>query len=40
MKFAQLIEHARELFVRSNAENEARRPVPDLFLFLIKLYMR
>ena len=41
-KFGQLIEYiSREIFFFKNyAENEAKRLVPDLFLFLKKLNMR
>ena len=34
MKFGQLIEYnKRNIFFKNHAENEARRLVPDLFLF-------
>ena len=37
MKFGQLIEYNRERFLFKNyTENEARRLVPDLFLFFKK----
>ena len=37
MKFGQLIEYiTRNLFLKIYAENEARRLVPELFLFLKK----
>ena len=35
MKFGQLIEYnKRNIFLKNYAENEARRLVPNLFLFL------
>ena len=36
MKFGQLIEHKKIFFFKKYAENEARRPVLDLFLFFEK----
>ena len=37
MKLGQLIQHnVRKFFFKNHAENEARRLVPDLFLFLKK----
>ena len=41
MKFGQLTEHQRKIFsVKSYAENEAGKLVPDAFYFLRKLYIR
>ena len=41
MKFGQFIEYRkRNTFLQNHAEIEAGRLVPDLFLFLKKLYMR
>ena len=37
MKFDQLIKYNnRNVFLENHAENEARRPAPDLFLFFKK----
>ena len=37
MKFVQVIEYNhRNIFLQSNAENEARKLVPDIFLFFEK----
>ena len=41
MKFGQLIEYnKRNIFFKNYAENEAKKLVPDLFLFFKKLNMR
>ena len=41
MKFGQLIKDSvRNIFVKNYAENEAGWLVPDLLLFLKKLYIR
>ena len=41
MKFGQLIEYnmGNVFFFKNHAENEAGRLVPNLFMFLRKLYM-
>ena len=41
MKFGQLIEYNMKIFFfKNNAENDAGRLFPDLFLFLKKRFMK
>ena len=40
MKFGQVREHNKIFFIKNHVEYKAERLVPDLFLFLIMLYMR
>ena len=40
MKFGQVREHNKIFFIKNRVEYKAERLVPDLFLFLIMLYMR
>ena len=41
MEFGQSIKHnKKKIFLKNPAQNEAERPVTDLFLFLKKLYKK